>query len=296
MKVTLRQLQVFEAVSTCGSIMKAAKSLGMSQGAASGSLKDLEIILQRPLFSHNQGRSVQITEEGKRLRRLVKSIINQVDELEGRNEDVVEGRLVVGATSMIAEVILPQLCVAFRRLNPKIEIEIRTLPSGMVAKTIERLELETALVEHVAGSPQVYATEWRTDELWLVSAPDHPLASRTALELSDLAGASWCMREYLASSSVRLRILLHETLGASLPVGIEATSNQAVRNLIIAGGGIGCLSRELVRDDVTDGRLVRLDVRDFKFTRALSLVRPKGVHRSRIAAAFDEFILSQRDG
>ena len=64
MKITLRQLQVFDAVAALGSVTAAAARLNMSQSAASTALSDLQIVLQRPLFAHARGRPLQITDEG----------------------------------------------------------------------------------------------------------------------------------------------------------------------------------------------------------------------------------------
>ena len=71
MKLTLRQLRVFDAVAASGSVTRAADKLNMSQSAASAALSDLQIVLRRPLFAHAKGRPVEITEEGRRLQPIV---------------------------------------------------------------------------------------------------------------------------------------------------------------------------------------------------------------------------------
>ncbi len=68
-----------------------------------------------------------------------------------------------------------------------------------------------------------------------------------------------------------------------------------MRLAVIAGGGIGCLSRSMVDNDVDVGRLVRLDVQGFTLTRALSLARPKAIWRNRLTQAFDQFLLERGD-
>jgi DNA-binding transcriptional LysR family regulator len=88
--------------------------------------------------------------------------------------------------------------------------------------------------------------------------------------------------------------MLHETIG-QLDVVFESTSNWSLRHAVCAGGGIGCLSKTLVQSDVDAGRLVRLDVADFSYLRPISLAWPRNVWRSRLATAFDQFLLSQSD-
>lgn len=295
MKVSLRQLQVFDAVATLGSVTRAAAKLNMSQSAASSALTDLQIILGRPLFAHAKGRPLQITDEGKRLRPMVRSILGEVQEIEtAKSEAPLSGRLVVGATAMIAETVLPRLCVEFMRLHPDVRIMVQAESVGDLFARLERFELETALIEIFPDMEGIELTRWRTDELILVVAPDHPLAGREGLTIKDLAGHAWCTREQYSSTSARLRYMLHEELG-QLPIAFESTSNWAVRHAVIAGGGIGCLSRALVQFDLDNGRLRQLHVAGFSYTRALSLARPKNITRGRLARAFDDFLLQHHE-
>jgi DNA-binding transcriptional LysR family regulator len=291
MKVTLRQLQVFDAVTTFGSVLRAADKLGMSQSAASHALKELEADLGRPLFAHAPGRPLQITAEGRRLKPMVRSLLEQAEELERDPGKALRGRLVVGATALVAETVLPKLCVQFRQAHPEVEIVIKIASGGDLLLMLGHMELETALMEYGSHQPDVELTKWRTEELWLVVAPSHPLAAAGKLSLPDLAGHFWCSREPLASTAVRLRVLFPEDLGI-LPAAIEVNSDHAVRLAAIEGGGIACLSDALVREDVEAGRLVRLHVAGFDLTRAISLARPKGLWRRPLAAAFDNFLLA----
>ncbi len=295
MKVTLRQLQVFDTVATLGSVTRAAVKLNMSQSAASSALTDLQIILGRPLFAHVKGRPLQITDEGKRLQPLVRSALGEITAIEGSPSDApLSGRLVVGSTAMIAETVLPQLCIEFMELHPEVRIMVQAESVGDLFERLQRFELETALIEIFPDMEGIDLTKWRTDELILVVAPSHPLAGRRGLTIPDLAGYKWCSREQYSSTSARLRYMLHEQLG-QLPIAFESTSNWAVRHAVIAGGGIGCMSRSLVDFDIGNGRLCRLDVTDFVYTRALSLARPRAIWRGRLARAFDEFLLERGD-
>lgn len=295
MKVTLRQLQVFDAVAALGSVTSAAAKLNMSQSAASSALTDLQIVLRRPLFSHAKGRPLQITDEGKRLRPIVRSLLSQAQEIESADDDApLSGKLVIGATAMIAETVLPRLCVEFMQLHPDVQIHVEAESVGDLFERLARFELETALIEIFPNVEGVELTKWRTDELVLVVAPEHPLASRQDLRIKDLQGFSWCTREANSSITSRLRYILHEQIG-QFHVAFASTSNWSVRHAVIAGGGIGCLSRELVQFDLDNGRLCRLDLKDFRYTRALSLARPKNIWRSRLVTTFDQFLLDRGD-
>jgi DNA-binding transcriptional LysR family regulator len=295
MKITLRQLLVFDAVATLGGVTRAADSLGMSQSAASAALADLQIALGRPLFAHARGRPLQITDEGKRLHPIVRSVLGQLGDIErGDGQAPLAGQLVIGATEMIAETFLPRLCVDFMEIHPDVRFKVEVETARTLIERMTRFEIETALIEVLPEIPGIALTPWRTDELVLVAKADHPLAQRKHMRIADLAGHAWCMREGDSSISARLRYLLHAEIG-QIPVAFEATSNWAVRHAVIAGGGIGCLSRALVQFDLDNGRLVALDVADFAFARSLSLARPAEIWRGRLPAAFDAFLLAHGD-
>ena len=288
-------MQVFDAVASLGSVTAAAARLNISQSAASGALTDLQIVLRRPLFTRGRGRSLQITDEGKRLQPMVRSVLGEIQDIERvDSESPITGKLVIGATAMIAETELPSLCAQFMRLHPGVQIQLEAETVGDLFERLGRFELETALIEIFPSVEGVELTHWRTDELILIVAPDHRLANRTGLTIRDLIGMPWCTREANSSVSSRLRYLVHEKIG-QIPVAFEATRNSAVRLAVIAGAGIGCLSRALVQYDLDNGRLIELKLEDFSYTRSLSLARPRSIRRSRLAAAFDEFILLHGD-
>ncbi len=294
MKVTLRQLEVFDAVATLGSVTAAADRLNMSQSAASSALTDLQIILKRSLFAHAKGRPLQITDEGKRLHPMVRSLLSEVVDIESVESAPLAGKLIIGATAMVAETMLPTICVEFLREHPGVEIKIESTTAADLFDRLSRFELETAVIEIFPDVEGLELIKWRTDELWLVVAPGHPLADRGTLSVTDLKGFAWCSREQSSNIAGRVRYLLHEQLG-QFPVAFESTSNWAVRLAVIAGGGIGCLSKSMVDNDVDVGRLVRLNVEGFTLTRALSLARPRAIWRNRLTRAFDQFLLDRGD-
>lgn len=293
MKVTVRQLQVFDAVATLGSVTRAADALAMSQSAASSALMDLQTALRRPLFVHNKGRALQITDEGKRLHPIIRSLLGGIRDLEQPDDDAaLAGRLIIGTTTLVAETVLPDLCMAFRKLHPQVQFQIEAQPVQSLLQRLTHFELETALIDVLPQIEGIELVRWRSDEQVLVVAADHPLADRVNLAIADLMGFEWCTREAHSSTTARLRYLTHEQLGV-LPVAFEATSNWAVRRAVLAGGGIGCLSRSLVRFDLDNGRLKRLDVPAFHFPQFINLARPRNFARSRLNRAFDEFLLGQ---
>lgn len=293
MKLTIRQLRVVEAVATLGSVTKAAERLNISQSAASMALTDAQVILGRPIFAHSKGRKLEITDEGRRMIPLVKSILGMVEELERpKAESGLTGQLVIGASPLIAETILPQLCADFLQLNPEVRVRVEVETARSLIDRLTRFEIETGLIEILPKIDGIELVPWLSDELLLVVAAEHPLAHRSKLRIEDLAGYTWCTREAQSSTAAHLRYMLTPRIG-DFDVAFQATSNWAVRRAVIAGIGIGCLSRALVQYDLNSGRLIELDVVDFRYRRPLSLARPINIWRGRLASAFDRFLLER---
>lgn len=202
--------------------------------------------------------------------------------------------MVVGATATIAETVLPRLCVEFMKLHPEVHIRLEVASATDIFSRMVRFELQTAVVGVFPDLKDIEITPWRNDELVLVATPDHVLANRKNMTIEDLAGMTWCSREAKSSTATHLRFMLHERSG-KMHVTFQSTSNWAVRHAVIAGGGIGCLSKALVQFDLDNGRLVQLDISEFSYNRILTLARPKNVWRGRLTTAFDTFLLERGD-
>lgn len=292
MRVTLRQLQVFDAVATAGSVSRAADALGMSQSAASAALADLQIVLRRQLFTRKKGFPLRITDDGKDLHSRVRTLLNELRDLEaGTETGALSGTLTIGATAMIAETDLPRLCAAFMREHLLVVTKVQVDTVQGLMSRLERFELECALIDALPESDAIDMVTWRTDESVMVVSASHPLAGRSDLQMQDLRGFDWCMREPESWDAARLRYLLAQHLD-TIRVAFTANSNWAVRHAVLAGAGIGCLSRALVQFDIDNGRLKELDVGSPGLTRTISLVRPRSLGQSEVVRAFERYLLA----
>ena len=137
----------------------------MSQSTASGILTDLQFALGRQLFAGSRGKPLRITDEGRRLHPMVRSLLGGIGEIERKDVNApLAGKLVIGATAMIAETVLPRLCVEFMQLHPGVRILIEVESVVDLFERLARLEIETALIETFPTVEGVEVTRWRTDE------------------------------------------------------------------------------------------------------------------------------------
>jgi len=285
----LRQLTVFEAVARTGSIVKAADEIGLSQSAASMSLKDLEAHLQVELFAR-QGKKLVLSDYGRLLRVKVKSILQQADEIESLiTPDNLRGRLRIGATPPIGDYVLPAMCADFMRLHPDVVIDLTIGSSMDVMHRLQRMSIDVGFIGSPCNSSDLETLQWMEDPLVVFCSPTHELANCGEVSIVDLQNESWLMEQPLSSerTSFTVEILKYLT---SLRVTFEADDIEAVKRMAKLGAGIGCASRVVIEDELKRGELRIIDVRELKFTRIFSICFRRELHRGFVLSAFVDFV------
>ena len=291
MRITLRQLAVFEAVARIGSIAGAAEEIGLSPSAASMSLKDLETHLGVRLFARS-GRRVLLTDRGRPMLEMARGILVQVADLEALSlPEEVRGRLRIGAAAPVGDYVLPGLCAAFMRRHPGVRIEMRILPSHEVLEGVRNMALDIGFVGAPVNSSYLEAEPWRRDALVVCAGPGHPLAGqRGSVPLEQLAAESWVLEKTLSSERISFTVEALKYLN-SLNIVFEAESIEAIKRIVASGAGLACLSRMTVEGELARGELVALDVPELRFTRIVSMVSRRDTQQPEACRAFRDFAL-----
>lgn len=288
MRITLRQLAVFEAVARVGSIAGAAEEIGLSASATSMSLKDLETHLGVQLFARS-GRRLRLSDQGRPMLEMARGILVQVADMEALSlpEDV-RGRLRIGAAAPVGNYVLPRLCAAFMRQHPGVRIELRVLPSQDVMEGVRNMALDIGFVGAPVNSSYLEAEPWLRDALAVCVAPDHSLARRGPIPLADLAGEGWLLEKTQSSERISFTVEALKYLN-SINIVFETDSVEAIKRAVADGAGLACLSRLAVEDEIARGELVVLDVPELRFTRIFSLVSRRDTQQPLASRAFRSF-------
>ena len=285
MRLTLRQLQIFQSVAHHGSTSAAAASVPLSQSATSAAVNELERILGVNLFDR-VGKRLLLNDAGRALLPPALAVLDGAHQIEntfGRGGLRAFGDLQIDASTTIGNYLLPAVLARYRELHPAARLDLRIGNTLDVVTSVREFRTDVGFIEGPCHAPDVIVVPWLTDELVIVAAPSHPLAvlaSRRTLGPKRLLEALWLLREPGSGT----REAVEQALLRHLP-GIESTmilgSSEAIKNAAAEGLGLSCLSRAAVRDLVAAKRLVVLATRLPRLTRRLSWIH----HRSKVLSA-----------
>ncbi len=293
MHVTLRQLQVFEAVARHLSYTRAAEELHLTQPAVSIQVRQLEESIELPLFEQI-GKKVFLTEAGEELQHYSRSIAEKlaeaesvIDELKGLHR----GRLKI-TVATTANYFVPNLLAAFNKRYQGVNIVLDVTNRSGLLKQLEFNETDMVIMGRPPADHDLEFEPFRDNPLVIVAPPDHPLARRKRVPLSKLRDQTFLVREPGSGTRIAMERFFTER-GVEVKTGMEVGSNEAIKQSVQAGLGLGLLSRDTLAMELQLKQLKILTVEGFPIMRSWYLVHRRGKRLSSIARAFKDFLLSE---
>jgi DNA-binding transcriptional LysR family regulator len=288
-RLTLRQLEVFAAVARGGTTRAAADEISRSQSAASNALGELEEVLGVQLFDR-VGKKLLINENGRALLPKAVGLLDEALEAERLFSSAHAATLRLASSYTIGEYLLPGLIASWKAGHPRSNVKLQIANTHDVFEAVASYAADLGFIEGTHTHREVTVRRWRSDELAVVVAPDHPLAGRR-VSARQLQQATWVLREEgsgtrEAADRWLIRHLPH------IDVELELGSNEAVKRAVASGMGLGCLSRLAVRDAVEQGWLAELSTTLSPMQRPLSMVVHRAKRLGAAAAGFMEHCLA----
>ncbi|MFA9460707.1 LysR family transcriptional regulator [Thiohalorhabdus sp. Cl-TMA] len=293
MHLTLRQLQVFEAVARHLNFTRAADELFMTQPAVSGHIRQMEEEAGLPLIEH-VGKRLYLTEAGAEVQRAALDVRHRLEDLEMSMADLagmVRGNLRLAVTTT-AKYFAPHLLGVFSRRFPGVEIRLEVSNRENVLDRLASNEDELAIMGRVPQGMSVTGTAFTENPLVVVAPAEHPLAGERDIAPERLAEESFLVRE--AGSGTRLAMEQYfAEHGLSLKGGMELGSNETIKQAVMAGLGLSVLSLHTLPIERSMGRLVILDVAGFPLKRHWYAVHLKEKKLSVVARTFLDFLTEE---
>ena len=264
-ELNYHQLRIFCAVARLAGFTKASEALYISQPAVSAQVKALERAVGAPLVER-EGRNIRLTEAGRlvyehgqQIFAIGNSLGRAVDALLGLEA----GRLAIAASTTPGDYLLPPIIGAFKERHPKVEVELRIANTQAIIRSLAQREVDLGFIGDPVEHPDLSLLQFRLDEIALFVDPKHPWARRKAIGAKDLAGSRVILREP-GSATRKWSEESLRSLGVHYTVAMELGSNEAVKRAVMAGLGVGMLSRFALDLEVATGALRPVPVKGFK--------------------------------
>ena len=287
-----RRLQVFHTVARLLSFTKAAESLHMTQPAVTFQVRQLEEYFNTRLFDRTHNR-ISLTEVGEKVYTYSEQILGLYREMDNDIRALtgeIIGVLVIGASTTVAEYMLPRLLGEFQALFPKVKLRLRVSNSLGVVHMVENNDIDIGIVESPVSNKSLAVEGCWQDNLVVIVAPDHPLAGQDSVHVSELKNYPFVSREEGSGTRCVLSDYLDENdmSMTDLDLTMEFGSPEAIKNAVEVGLGISIVSETTLVKELELNTLKALKI-DPPLHRPFSLVHQRQKFRIRAMQEFLNF-------
>ena len=273
--LTIRQLRALAALADGGSVTAAARKLNLTQPAVTLQLRNLQDLAGLPLIQRTNdgmlltGAGQEVLALSQRIEAVIAACTTSLDMIAGRTG----GRVSIGAVST-AKYFVPFAIAAFSKLYPKIDISLVIGNRQEIRQALRGYDLDFAIMGRPPPDVEV-ETHLIGDHPHIIIAPSgHRLARDFGLAAVDLSHETFLTREQ-GSGTRTLMEQLFETTELQPKIGMEMSSNETIKQAVIAGLGIAFISAHTVATELADGRLVILDVAGLPVVRQWFVLKRK---------------------
>jgi DNA-binding transcriptional LysR family regulator len=290
-RLTLRQFRVFDAVARHLSFSRAAEELHLSPPAVSMQVKGIETILGVPL-TEQLGKKIFLTEAGREVLHASQAITARLDDLQAnlaQLRDLDSGSLKLAATSTV-NAVATDILARFRGTHSGVSIHLDVSNRAVVLGLLAANRIDLAIMGQVPEKLGLEATRFMDNPLVVIAPPDHPLTRKKSISVQSLASESFLVRE--AGSGTRGAMeRFFAAKGLDIHTSMEMSSNEAIKQAVQAGLGLGILSLQTLEMELALKRLAVLAVEGFPIMRHWYIVHRADKRLSPAAQAFKDFVL-----
>ena len=294
MNITFRQLRVFTEVAQQGSMLRAAATLHLTPPAVSMQIKELEAQVGLLLFDRH-GRQLSLSTAGEYFLVHAKRLLAQLKEADNamaRLKRLEHGLLTIGIVST-AKYFVPQLLARFHEEHPGVEVRLRVL--GNREQLVALMQAGEVDLSVMGRPPKELATRseaFAAHPFVFVCQPGHPLLHVGQPPASALEGQAFIVREQGSGTRAAMAAFLAER-HVELRITMEMSSNETIKQAVMAGMGMSFLSLHTVGLEVRSGLLQVLDIAGTPLMRTWNIVHLQSRILSPSAEAFRYFIIER---
>ncbi len=286
----LYPLKVFLTVANERSFSRAAEKLLRTQPAVSLAVQRLEADLNEKLIDRS-AKELLLTDAGKIVLEYARRFENLRDELDNALAELRDnsaGRLIIGANESTTLYLLPHI-EQYRRTYPKVKIQVRRSLSSKIPTQLIDGDLELGIVSYDPEDDRLISDVIYTDHLCFVVAPEHRFAGREEVPITELG-----METFIAHNVVSpyRATVIREFQRHKVPLNmdVEMPTVESIRKMVQRNEGVAFLPKMCVEQELRQGRLREVRVKELAMERKIRLVYPARRALSHAARAFLELI------
>jgi DNA-binding transcriptional LysR family regulator len=293
MKYTLHQLEIFRKVAEVKSVTKASEQLFLTQPAVSIQLKNFQDQFNRPLFEV-VGRKLYITEFGEEISETAFKILEQVAAISYKSalfDGKLAGKLKISIVST-AKYVMPYFLSDFIKLNEMIDLTMDVTNKMAVIGSLENNECDFALVSTIPKKLNIARIELMKNELYFIANREYIPSENSVFQ--KLNKSLFIFREQGSATRLAMeryltkhKIIVHKKM--------ELTSNEAVKQAVIAGLGISIVPAIGLKNELQKGDLQIIKIKDLPIQTNWNLIWLKSKNLSSVAKAFKQHIEKNKE-
>ncbi|UKJ06423.1 LysR family transcriptional regulator [Solitalea lacus] len=288
------RLKVFYTVAKQAGFTRAARELYISQPAITKHIKELESTMDVRLFERS-GSKIFLTQTGKVLFSYIEKVIELNRELEyelGLLKEKVSGQIRLGASTTVAQYVLPAALAVYHERFPEVKIQLLTNNTQAIEEMLLRGEIDMGLVEGKSHRNDLQYKTFMADELVLVAHQNNKKAFAKEISLAELRNFDLVMREPGSGTSEVIEAALQEkgVKFSDLKIVMQLGSPESIKSFLEHSSCLAFLSKLIVKRDLENGMFQVIPVKDLAIIRSFDVVLPLG-KSTKIIERFYRFLL-----
>ena len=294
MNYTLHQLEIFRKIAELQSVTKASEHLFLTQPAVSIQLKNFQAQFNLPLFEI-VGRKLYVTDFGEEISETASKILEQVENIKYKSaifKGKIAGKLNISIVST-AKYTMPYFLSDFIKTNEMVSLTIDVTNKMTVLRSLENNECDFAMVSTIPEKLNIDRIELLKNKLYFVANKDFNPSKKKVL-LKDLNKSLFIFREPGSATRLAMEkyLVKHKIV---IEKEMELTSNEAVKQAIIAGLGISIMPIIGIKNELQNGDLQIIEMIDFPLETNWNLIWLKSKNLSLVAKSFKKHLEDNKE-
>ena len=283
MKLTLRQMQIFLNVVKSGHLTNVAKDMELSQSAISMPIKELENILGRPVFDRINKKLV-LNEVGRAFHKEIDPIFKKLSDIEYefKNSEN-KGMIRVGASTTIVDYLMPSIICSYMSAYPDVKITLKEGNTKEITEMIQEGSIDVGFVEGFVSGSDIIKEKIGVDELLVVTSDKNLCKS---CYIDELAEKRWVLREEGSGTREVFLDYIKEKVD-NLNIFFELGHTESIKSILMNRECLTCISKISVEDEIREGTLHQVDVKNFECKRDFLMIYHKDKYHSTL---FEKFL------